>query len=171
MAVHANGRICTNTHKVGDRFTTTLRDPVTGSNGASIPAGSTVVFRVLESSKSEHSKDNIRLTYDVVSVKVGDESYTAEATVPQPPPIEAVRVQSTTDQAKKVGAGAAIGAIAGQIFGHNTRSTVIGAVVGGAAGGAVAAGSTSYDGCIPSEAIITATLNAPLKVKVSTRTP
>jgi hypothetical protein len=172
FTVQPTARICTNTHKSGDRFTATLRETVTGSNGATIPAGSAVVFRVVESARSENSKDNIRLTYDVVAVKVGDDSYTAEAAVTRAAPIEGVRTQSTGDQAKKVGAGAAIGAIAGQILGKNTRSTVIGAVVGGAAGGAVAAGTADYDGCVPAEANITVTLGAPLKVKVvSARAP
>ena len=166
IAVHPTARICTSTHRSGDRFTATLRETVTGSNGATIPAGSTVVFRVVESARSENSRDNIRLTYDVVAVKVGDESYDLQATVTQASPVEKVRAQSTADQAKKVGTGAAIGAIAGQILGKNTRSTVIGAVIGGAAGGAVAAGTADYDGCLPADANITLSLSVPLRIKV-----
>ena len=166
LTVHPTGRICTNTHKAGDRFTATLRETVTGSNGATIPAGSTVVFRIVESAKSDNAKDNMRLTYDFVSVTVGDESYSAEATVTHAAPLEKVRVQTTGDQAKKVGAGAAIGAIGGQLLGKNTRSTVIGAVVGGAAGGVVAAGTADYNGCVSADANITVSLGAPLTVKV-----
>lgn len=164
--VFPTSRICTNTHKVGDRFTATLHETVSGSDGATIPAGSSVVLRVLESSRSQNSKDNIKLTYDVVAVKVGEDSYTAAAAVLTPAPIEKVRAQSTATQAGKVGAGAAIGAIAGQILGKNTRSTVIGAVIGGAAGGAVAAGTADYDGCVPVDASITVSLTAPLRIKV-----
>jgi len=167
FTVHPTARICTNTHKAGDRFTATLGETVTGSNGVTIPAGSTVVFKVVQSTRSENSKDNLRLTYDPVAVKVGDESYDVEAAVTHAPSLDKVRVQSTGDQAKKVGAGAAIGAIAGQILGKNTRSTVIGAVVGGAAGGAVAAGTADYDGCVPADASITVTIGAPLKIKVA----
>jgi len=49
LTVHPEARICTNTHKVGDRFTTTLREPVHGTNGLVIPAGATVTMRVIES--------------------------------------------------------------------------------------------------------------------------
>jgi hypothetical protein len=77
-------------------------------------------------------------------------------------------VQSTTDQAKKVAAGAAVGAIIGQIFGKNTKSTLVGAAVGAAAGGAVAAGTTSYDGCVAQLTPITVTLSQPLTMRVAT---
>ncbi|HEY4658058.1 MAG TPA: hypothetical protein VIH11_00975 [Gemmatimonadaceae bacterium] len=166
FVVRPSARICTSTHKAGDRFSTALNETVQGSNGATIPAGSPVVMRVVESTRSENSKDSVRLVLDVVSVRVGDESYQVDARVTQTPQLERVRAQSTGDQAKKVGTGAVIGAIAGQVLGKNTRSTVTGAVVGAAAGAVVAAGSADYDGCLPANAAITVTLERALKVKV-----
>ena len=166
FSVRPSSRLCTNTIKAGDRFTTALNETITGSNGATIPAGAPVVLRVAESARSEHSQDNIRLSFDVVSVKVGDESYEVSGSVSQTVPLEKVRVQSTTDQAKKVGAGAAIGAIAGQLLGKNTKGTLIGAAVGAAAGGAVAAGTADYDGCVPTGASMNVSLSQPLKIKV-----
>jgi hypothetical protein len=164
-------RICTSSHKAGDRFSTTLGEAIVGSNGAVIPAGSPVVFRIVESSKSENTKDSIRLVFDVVSVRVGDESYQVDAHVAQTAQLEKVRVQSTGDQAKKVAEGAAIGAILGRVLGKNTKSTVAGAVVGAAAGGAVAAGTADYDGCVAQSTPISFTLNRPLTIKVGTRGP
>ena len=38
-------RICTNTHRPGDRFTATLASAVQGSNGVEIPAGAVAVLR------------------------------------------------------------------------------------------------------------------------------
>jgi len=122
-------------------------------------------MRVLESAASENGKNAAQLTFDVLSVRVGDETYEVDGAITAASATEKVRKQSTTDQAKKVGAGAAIGAIAGQIFGKNTKSTVIGAVVGGAAGAAVAAGQADYDACIPVTGTITVWLNRGLVIK------
>ena len=166
FSVRPSSQICTNTFKTGDRFTTAINETITGSNGATIPAGTPVVLRVVESARSEDSKDNIKLSFDVVSLKLGEESYEVSGSVAQTAALEKVRAQSTARQAQKIGAGAAIGAIAGQIFGKNTKETLIGAAVGAAAGGAVAAGTADYDGCVANGASLHVALTAPLKIKV-----
>jgi hypothetical protein len=166
FSVRPSAQICTNTFKAGDRFTTALNETISGSNGATIPAGTPVVLRVVESARSEDSKDNIKLSFDVVSLKMGDESYEVSGSVSQTAALEKVRAQSTTRQAEKVGAGAAIGAIAGQILGKNTKGTLIGAAVGAAAGGAVAAGTADYDGCVANGSSLNVALTGPLKIKV-----
>jgi hypothetical protein len=166
FAVRPAVRVCTNTHKVGDRVSASLASSVQGTDGAMIPGGSPVMLRVAESARMQNAGDSIHLSFDVVSVRVGDTTYAVDGRVTQSAPLERVRVQSTGDQAKKVGVGAAIGALAGQLLGHNTRSTVIGGVVGGAAGGVVAAGTTTYDGCTAAGAPLAVTLNRPLRIKV-----
>ena len=166
FSVRPSAQLCTNTFKAGDRFTTALNETITGSKGATIPAGTPVVLRVVESARSEDSKDNIKLSFDVVSLKLGDESYEVSGSVLQTAPLEKVRAQSTAKQAEKVGAGAAIGAIAGQILGKNTQGTLIGAAVGAAAGGAVAAGTADYDGCVAMGSSMNVSLTAPLRIKV-----
>jgi hypothetical protein len=167
FAVHPLARVCTNTFKPGERFTATLSQPVTGSNGAVIPSGSSVVLRVDEATRSTNGNDSLRLSFGVVSVRVGEHSYDVTGRVSQTVPLERVRVQSTGDQAKKVGIGAAIGALAGQLLGHNTRSTLIGGAVGAAAGGAVAVGTADYDGCVPTAANLSVTLDQPLRIRVA----
>jgi hypothetical protein len=166
FSVRPSAQICTNTFKAGDRFTTATNETITGSNGATIPAGTPVVLRVVESARSEDSKDNIKLSFDVVSLKMGDESYEVMGSVAQTAPLQKVRAQSTTKQAEKIGAGAAIGAIAGQLLGKNTKGTLIGAAVGAAAGGAVAAGTADYDGCVAAGSSMNVALTAPLRIKV-----
>jgi hypothetical protein len=166
LAVHPVARVCTNTFKAGDRFTATLAESVAGSDGAVIPAGSSVVLKVDESTRSINSRDSLKLTFSAVSLRIGDQSYDLTGHVSQTTPLEKVRVQTTGDQAKKVGAGALIGALAGQLLGKNTRSTVIGAGVGAAAGAAVAAGTTDYDGCVPAAANLMVGLDAPLWIKL-----
>lgn len=162
-----SGRVCTSTNKVGSTFTAATSAPVNGSNGLVVPTGSVVELRVSESAQSQNSKDNVKLAFEAVSVQVAGATYPLDARVARPADLELVRAQSTTTQAGKVGAGAAIGAIAGQVIGHNTRSTVTGAVVGAAAGTAVAMGTADYDGCLKEGTKIEITLNAPLKVLVS----
>ncbi len=166
FAVHPVARVCTNTFKAGDRFTATLSESISGSDGAVIPAGSSVVLKVDESTRSINSKDSLKLTFSVVSLRIGEQSYDVTGHISQTAPLEKVRVQTTGDQAKKVGVGAAIGALAGQLLGKNTRSTVIGAGVGAAAGAAVAAGTADYDGCVPTTANLLVGLDAPLRIKL-----
>ncbi|HVZ49344.1 MAG TPA: hypothetical protein VG916_11210 [Gemmatimonadaceae bacterium] len=161
-------KVCTNTYKVGDRFTATLANPVTGSNGAEIPAGSAAILRIVDASGTKSAKDSAHLAFDILSIKVGDQTYEVNAHVVESAPLDRVNAQSTTDKAKKVGAGAAIGAIAGRILGGNTKSTVLGGVVGAAAGAAVAAGDNHYEGCLSGDGAITLALDKPLVLKLAT---
>ncbi len=166
FAVHPVARVCTNTFKAGDRFTATTVETITGSDGSVIPVGSSLVLKVDESTRSVNSKDSLKLTFSVVSLRIGLQSYDVTGHISQTTPLEKVRVQSTTDQAKKVGAGAVIGALAGQLLGKNTRSTVMGGAVGAAAGAAVAAGTADYDGCVPTTAGLIVNLDAPLRIRL-----
>ena len=166
LSVASTTRICTNTHKVGDRFTATIQQSVQGTNGAMIPAGSTASMRVTESSRSENSKSNIKLAFVIESIQIGSDNYPVSGNVTQMAALDKVRAQSTTTQAEKIGAGAAIGAIAGQILGKNTKSTVIGATVGAAAGTAVAAGQADYDGCVPVGTPMNVSLDQSVRVKL-----
>ena len=135
------------------------------SNGTRIPAGSTVQMRVVESARSEHSKDRAKLAFAPISVTIDGTTYTIDGHVTQTPKFNMERVQSTQVQGEKIAAGAAIGAIAGQIIGHDTRSTVIGATVGAAGGTAVAAGTADYDACVPNTGAIQITLDRSLSFR------
>lgn len=158
-------RVCTNTHKVGDRVTATLANSVPGTNGASIPAGATVTLRVSESQRGENGKENMRLAFQPVSVTFGGSTYPIDGSAVMTQ-METVRAQTTGDQAKKVAGGAVIGAIAGQILGKRAKSAAIGAAVGAAAGGAVAAGSADWNGCLAAGGRVTVTLRTPVTVRV-----
>ena len=165
FSVNTGARMCTNTHKAGDTFNATLGADVVGSNGVRIPAGSTVTLTVTQSAISRNSKDNWKLAFDVVSVTVGAQTYAVEGDVTRVATIEAVRSQSTGQQAGKVATGAAVGAIAGQILGKNTKSTVIGAAVGAAAGGATAVATADYEGCLPANGTITIAISRAFTVR------
>jgi hypothetical protein len=165
LALRSNSEVCTNTSKVGDRFTATLNEAVVGSNGATIPAGSTVTLTVTRLDRSENVNDPIRMEFAVNNVSFGGKSYALEANVASAA-VERVRNQPKSADAKKVLGGAAVGAIAGQVLGKNTKSTVIGAAAGAAAGAAVAAGTANYEGCVRSGGNIVVTLTAPVQVTV-----
>jgi hypothetical protein len=147
LNVRANSELCTNTGKVGDRFTATVNEAVVGSNGATIPAGATVTLTVTKLNRSENVNDPIEMEFSVDQVAFGGKSYNINGSVASLP-VERVRNQPKSKDVQKVVGGAAIGAIAGQVLGKNTKSTVIGAAAGAAAGAATAAATANYEGCV-----------------------
>ncbi|MFL5582593.1 MAG: hypothetical protein ACJ8AO_19665 [Gemmatimonadaceae bacterium] len=164
ISLTSNDRVCTNTNKVGDTFTATVSEPVSGSNGATIPAGATVTLRVTELKRSENANDQIRMSFAVQSVSFGGKTYSLDASVEEAD-IERVRASTRGNDAKKVAAGAAVGAIAGQILGKSTKSTVIGAAAGAAAGAGAAAATANYEGCVGQAKRIVVRLNSSTQVK------
>jgi hypothetical protein len=157
--------ICTNTNKVGEHFTATVTNAVTGSNGAVIPAGATADVEVTELKRSENANDNVVMGFRVVSVRFGGHTYPVSATTSYAQ-VSKVRNQPKSKDIQKVVGGAAIGAIAGQILGRSTKATVIGAAVGGAAGAGAAVATANYEGCVNSGGRITATLNSSTQVNI-----
>lgn len=163
LNLSAGSRICTNTNHVGDRFNATVRESITGSNGAVIPAGASVQVEVTELKRSENANDNVVMGFRVVSVSFGGRTYPISATTSYAQ-VDKIRNQPSSKDAQKVATGAAIGAIAGQILGKNTKSTVIGGAVGAAAGAGAAAATANYEGCVPAGGRITVTLNSGVTV-------
>jgi hypothetical protein len=164
IALSSGSRVCTNTHKPGDRFTATVTSAVQGSNGAVIPAGSKAVVQVTSVERSDNVNDPARIGLVVQSVQVGTKTYPIDATI--------TNVATTTDRestkgddAKKVIGGAVAGAIIGQILGKDTKSTVIGAATGAAAGTAISMGTGNYAGCITAVGAITVRLNSPAQIQ------
>ncbi|HEY6218676.1 MAG TPA: glycine zipper domain-containing protein [Gemmatimonadaceae bacterium] len=148
-------RICTTTNRPGDRFVATLREPVTGSNGAVIPSGAAVVLEVATA-----STDPAQLTFRPVSVEFNGMSYRLSGDVIAESNLEKSRIQDDPNgDKKKVIGGAVAGAILGRIIGKSTKGTVIGAAAGGAAGAIAAKASEKYETCLPSGAPIRLTLS------------
>src|SRR5688500_1147261 len=67
----AGEKVCTNSHKAGDRFIATVRETVTGSNGVTIPAGSKATVQVVSMKKSENARDQASIVLNVLNVEVG----------------------------------------------------------------------------------------------------
>jgi len=159
----SNDRVCTNTRKVGDTFTATVSEPVTGENGATIPAGATATIRVTELKRSENANDNVVVGLAVQSISYGGKTYPVDANVSYAK-VDKVRNSSRGNDAKKVIGGAIAGAILGQAIGKDTKGTVIGAAGGAAAGTAAAAATANFEGCVPQGGRITIVLNSPAQV-------
>jgi hypothetical protein len=164
IALTSGARVCTNTHKPGDRFTATVTNAVQGSNGAVIPAGATAVVQVTSVERSENANDPARLGLVVQSVRFNGKTYPIDASITAVS-TETQRESTRGDDAKKVIGGAIAGAVIGQILGKDTKSTVIGAATGAAAGTAVAMGTGDYAGCIPNGGNITVKLNSAAQIQ------
>lgn len=156
-------KVCTNTHKTGDRFTATVAEAVTGSNGAVIPVGAKAVVQVTSVSRSDNVNDPIKMGFVVQSISWGGKTYQIDATITS---VQVDRVRSGKNKdLQKVAIGAAAGAILGQIIGKDTKSTVIGAATGAAAGTAVAMGTADYEGCVNAGSTIAIKLNSPATIQ------
>jgi uncharacterized protein YcfJ len=161
----SGSKVCSNTNLPGDKLVATLNEAVTGTNGAMIPAGSTVVLEVTSVTGGENA-ESARIAFRVRSVVVNDKTYNVDANVTPMAPFEKSKVADDDPNAdkKKVIGGAIAGAILGQMIGHNTKGTVIGAAAGAAAGAAVAKSGEKWQACLPAGAPLRLTLNAPLVI-------
>jgi hypothetical protein len=166
LSLRSNSRVCTNTYVVGQTFTASVANAVTGSNGATIPAGADVTLEVTQLKRSENANDKIIMEFAVKSISFGGKTYAITGTVADAN-VERVRNQPKSKDTQKVVGGAVIGAIAGQILGKNTKSTVIGAAAGAAAGAGAAAATANYEGCVPDGGAISISLTSPVQVRVT----
>ena len=164
LTLASSGKVCTNTNKIGDRFTATLSEPVTGSNGAVIPAGATAVIEVTKLKRSENANDNIEMGFAVRTIAFGGNTYNVDADVTSAA-VDRVRASTKGNDAKKVVGGAVLGAVIGQVIGKDTKGTVIGAATGAAAGTAAAATTANYEGCVNDGGRIVVKLTSPLTIK------
>ena len=156
ITMTSGGRVCTETNRPGDKIVATVDAPISGSNGALIPAGSKVVLEIA----SVTPGDQAQISFRVRALYVNDSSYSIAGTVSPSTPLERVKVQNPDANAdkKKVIGGAIAGAILGQMIGHNTKGTVIGAATGAAAGAVAAKATEKYEACLPAGASLHMTL-------------
>ena len=156
IVMTSGGRVCTEDNRPGDKIVATIDSPVSGTNGALIPAGSKVVLEVASVTPGDQGSIQFR----VRSIYVNDSSYSIAGTVSPTTPLERVKVANSDPNAdkKKVIGGAIAGAILGQIIGHSTKGTVIGAAGGAAAGAVAAKASEKYEACLPAGASLHMTL-------------
>lgn len=162
FALTSGSKVCTSTNLPGDKLVATVNESVTGSNGAVVPAGSSVVLEVASVIPGDNGQ-NAQITFRVRSVVVNDKTYNVAAEVTPLAPLEKTKVAGDPNSGRnKVIGGAIAGALIGQIIGHNTKGTVIGAAAGAATGAAVAKSGEKWEGCLPAGAAMRLTLNSAL---------
>lgn len=162
VGMTTNAKVCAATTLAGDKFTATVSEATVGSNGAVIPAGSTVVIEVASVEKADPI-DQSRIQFRIRSLDVNGETHPVDGTVATLGSLEKVQTASGNDTKKVIG-GAVAGAILGRIFGGSTKGTVIGAAAGAAAGTAAARSTHSTDACLPAGSALRLTLSREIVV-------
>jgi hypothetical protein len=163
VALTSGSKVCTSTNLPGDKLVATTNEAITGSNGAVIPSGSTVVLEVASVSPGDDA-NGASITFRVRSVVVNDKTYNVAADVISLGQLDRTKVANSDPNAdkKKVIGGAIAGALIGQILGHSTKGTIIGAAAGAATGAAVAKTGQKWEGCLPAGAPMRLTLSSVL---------
>ena len=156
FSVITKSPICT-TNLPGDKIVATLDSPVQGQNGASIPAGTTVVLEVASVTPGDNP-ESAQIALRVRTIMINDEPVPVDASVTIASALERREVpRDRNSDRRKVVTGAIAGAVLGQIMGRDTKSTVIGAAAGAGAGAVAAAASKKYDACLPAGGVVRAT--------------
>jgi hypothetical protein len=159
VATTVDREITSKTDKPGATVTGTVASDVTDARGrVVIPAGSKVTLTITEIHESENKGDKTgKLTLTPTAVEIAGERHALDGS--------AVALERTLRDRKtnagdvaKVGAGTAIGAIAGRVIGGNTKGAVIGGIIGGAVGTQRAVETQDRDVVVPANSRVEVTL-------------
>jgi hypothetical protein len=159
LATSVDREITSKTDKPGATVTGTVASDVMDATGrVVIPAGSKVTMTITEIHESENKGDKTgKLTLTPTSVQIGGESHAIDGS--------AVALERTLRDRKtnggdvaKVGAGTAIGAVAGRVIGGNTKGAIIGGIIGGAIGTQRAIETQDRDVVVPANSRVEVTL-------------
>jgi hypothetical protein len=159
LAGKTNAAICSLANRPGDRLVAALSAPVTGPDGATLPAGTPILVEM-----APPTADG-RFAFRLRSVQVDGELLPVQGTVrvDDETAVSERQVSKGGNQGKVV-TGAILGAIAGRVLGGDARGTIIGAAGGAAAGTIASARNTQTERCLPAGATLTITLSTPLVV-------
>jgi hypothetical protein len=145
-------------NQTGDAFHATLNTPLTVDGAEVVPAGVDLTGHLVEvkSAGKFAGQSIVRLQLD--SITSGGKTYNIQT--------DEYKKQGSSrgkNTAEKVGGGAALGAIIGAIAGGG-KGAAIGAAAGGGIGGGVQAATKGQQIKLPSETVLTFTLQAPVTV-------
>ena len=124
------------------------RDVLDDRGRVAIPAGSGVSLEITKISPSNagDTRGEGTLELTVTSISVNGASHAARAILGINDIPHTMKGRGVTKgQGTDLAVGAAVGALAGQLIGKNTKSTVIGGAVGAVGGGAVAVAGAQRD--------------------------
>ena len=164
LALTTGSRVCTVSGRPGDKMAATLRDPVRGTGGAMIPAGSTIVLEVASVTPGDPPESGT-ITFRVRSLDIDDAAHAASGSGSVNGGLDRAAVpRVNASDRKKVIGGAVLGAIVGRVVEGSARGAVIGAATGGAAGAISAKGDQRFEGCLPAGSPVTIVLEEALTI-------
>jgi hypothetical protein len=163
LATAIDAEVNSKVNRAGETVTTTVKSDITDPSGrVLIPAGAKISLTISEIHESENKGDKTgKLTLTPRTVEVHGQSYTLAGTAVALDRYLKDRPTNAGDVAK-VGAGTAIGALAGRVIGGNTKGAVIGGIIGGAIGTQRAIQTQDRDVVVPAGSRVNLTLSQEL---------
>src|SRR5882724_3475799 len=165
LAIRLVDELDSETAQAGQTFKATLDSPLSVDGEVVVPAGYDVQGHVIDVKSAGKFAGKSLLALQLDRISVGNRSYNIQTD--QYRREGSSRGKST---AKKVGAGAAIGAIIGGIAGGG-KGAAIGAAAGGGVGGGVQAATKSQQIKLPTESVLTFTLQTSVTVTATNEGP
>ena len=165
LSVRLVDELDSETAQPGQTFKATLDSPLSVDGEVVIPAGHDVQGHLIEVKSAGKFAGKSVLALQLDRISVGPRSYNIQTD-------EYRREGSSRGKstATKVGAGAAIGAIIGGIAGGG-KGAAIGAAAGGGVGGGVQAATKSQQIKLPTESVLTFTLQSSVTVTATSEGP
>lgn len=165
LSVRLVDPVGSDTSQQGTTFHATLNAPVSVDGEVAIPAGYDVEGHVVSVENGGKFTGKAQLSLQLDRISAAGKHYNI-----QTDEYHRETKSRTTNTAEKVGAGSVIGAIIGGIAGGG-KGAAIGAAAGGGVGGGAQAASKAPQVRLPSETILTFTLQSPLTVIPTTQGP
>lgn len=152
-------------NQTGDAFHATLNQPLTINGGVVVPSGSDVQGHLVDVKSAGKFAGSSQVVMQLDSITSGGQTYNIQT--------DQYKKQGSSrgkNTAEKTGIGAGVGAILGGLLGGGK-----GAAIGAAAGGGVGAGSQAVTKSqqikLPSETVLSFTLEAPVTVVATSQGP
>jgi hypothetical protein len=165
LAIRLVDSIDSETAQPGHAFRATLDSPLTVDGDTAIPSGYSVEGHIVDVKSAGKFAGQSLLVLQLDRIAVGSKSYNLQASQ-----YKRQGNSRTRNTVKKVGGGTVLGALIGGIAGGG-KGAGIGALAGGALGGGVQAATKGQQINLPSESVLTFTLQEPLTVIPTTQGP
>jgi hypothetical protein len=159
-------QISSSSTKIGDTVSATINSDVKDANGQVVfPTGSKAEVRVLDIKGADATNKQGTLALAVTDVRANGQVYHLATGVDS---LAAVgQKPGWTSDKKKIGIGAAAGAVVGGLLGGNLRSAIIGGILGAAGGATVAHEMNGNELVVKSGTTVTFPIQQPVQVMVS----